>query len=391
MENPQNYYGWRPSSGQELLLKAALLNGRPALLAWQEWSQTLDLELLDYPSRRLLPLLHHNLIVQHIDHPFTRQFKKLYIETWAKNQTLFSKISPLLQSLGEAGIDTLILKGAGFIVRYYKDFGLRPMNDFDFLVPTRQINDAIILLRQLGWTPAEKTSDKTLPMYLSTRHALLFLNPARYELDLHWHVLKECLATNADQDFWEGAIPIEINGVHTLGLDPADDLFHTCIHGVRWNDTPTIRWIADAVTILNSHASIDWDRLIQQAEKRQLAFPLKHALTYLKDQFAAPIPPHFLEALNRIPVSKREIEEYQVQTNRPGLFLYIPSMWIFYPRIARDTGRAAGIIGFIKYLQNFWKLDHLWQTPFYFTWRVFRRIILIFPGGKKLAGDTWEA
>ncbi len=391
MATSQNYYSWRPSSDQELLLKAALLNGPRALLAWQEWSQTLDLGRLDYSSRRLLPLLYHNLIVQQVDHAYTREFKKFYIETWAKNQTLFSQISPLLQSFGEAGIDTLILKGAGFIVRYYKDFGLRPMNDFDFLVPTRQINDAIILLRQLGWAPAKITSEKNLSMYLSTRHALLFLNSAKFELDLHWHVLKECLAVNADHDFWEGAIPIEINGLHTLGLDPADDLFHTCIHGVRWNDSPPIRWIADALTILSSHESIDWDRLIEQAEKCRLPFPLKHALTYLMDQFAAPIPQKFLETLNRIPVSKREIEEYRVQTNRPGLFSYIPSMWIFYPRIAKDTGRAPGIFGFIKYLQNFWKLDHLWQMPFYFTWRVFRRIILIFPQWKKLAGDNWEA
>lgn len=376
MASLQNYPAWRPSSNQELLLKAALLNGQPAFLAWQEWSQTLDLNTLDYASRRILPLLYHNLHVQQIDHSFTSQFKKLYIETWAKNHTLFGKISPLLQSLRAAGIDTLILKGTGYTIRYYKDFGQRPMNDFDFLVRTRQVNEAIALLRQLGWTMVEKISNRSLPMYLSTRHALLFLNPAKYELDLHWHVLRECLAPNADQDFWEGAIPIEINGVPTLGLDPADDLFHTCIHGIRWNDTPAIRWIADAMTILNSHESIDWDRLLLQAENRRLAFPLKNAIFYLMDQFAAPIPPQFLDALNRIPVSKREIEEYKVQTNRPGLFSYIPNMWIFYPRIARDTGRAPGMVGFLKYLQNFWRLDYLWQIPFYFSWRVVRRILL---------------
>jgi len=307
MVKSQNYYSWRPSPYQELLLKGALLNGLPALLAWQEWSQTLDLNRLDYASRRLLPLLYHNLKAQKIDHPFTDEFRSLYLDTWAKNQMLFSKISPLLQSLREAGIDTLILKGAGFIVRYYKDFGLRPMNDFDILVPTRQVNEAIVLLRHLGWTQQEKTSDKSLPMYLSTRHALVFLNPAKYELDLHWHVLKECLAPGADKDFWEGALPIEINGVQTQVLNPVDDLFHTCIHGVRWNETPPIRWIADAVTIMNSHVSIDWDHLIQQAEKRRLSFPLRHALTYLADQFAAPIPPKFLDDLNRILVSKREI------------------------------------------------------------------------------------
>jgi hypothetical protein len=366
-----NYHDWRPSHGQELLLQAALRQGQRARQAWQEWSSSLDFWGLDYGSRRLLPLLYHNLRAEGIDHPLIAQFRKVYLDTWARNQVLFAKISPLLQSFHEAGIGTMVLKGASLIVRYYRDFGLRPMSDFDFLVPTQQVFEAIALLRRGKWEPQRKSSDRLLAAYVSTNNALHFSSPTKYDVDLHWHLLSECLGPDADQDFWEGADRMEINGVQTRCLNPADSLFHICIHGVHWNNMPPVRWVADAVMILKNSAEIDWNRTAAQAEKRHLTLPLGDAFCYLVDQFDAPIPSDFLKDLSGFPVSRWELKEYKTWAHRP--YAYVPSLWAYYPRIAEDTGRRPGLMGFVKYLQDFWGLEHIWQVPLSLGLRILKK------------------
>ena len=42
-------------------------------------------------------------------------------------------------------------------------------------------------------------------------------------------------------------------------LDPTDQLFHTCAHGVKWEPVPSLRWIVDAAMILKD--PIGHDRL----------------------------------------------------------------------------------------------------------------------------------
>jgi len=182
------YYKWRPTNDQELLLKAALFKGQAAKDAWQKWESKNKIEQIDYGSYRLIPLLHHNLKVEGIDHAYKEKFKKIHIKSWANNRMLFEKLSPLLSIFHENDIQTIILKGAPLIVRYYKDIGLRPMSDLDILIPTHEAHKAIHLLQKLGWVAALNPLEKSLDSYILLRHALEFKNLAKFEMDLHWHL-----------------------------------------------------------------------------------------------------------------------------------------------------------------------------------------------------------
>jgi hypothetical protein len=373
MGNSQDYHDWHPTQDQELLLQAALLSGDRARESWQEWTRRASLDRLDYGSERLLPLLYHHLKSEGIDHPWAIALGKKYLVAWTKNQVLFAKASALLQQFLDAGISTMLLKGAALTVRYYKDFGVRPMSDFDFLVPTHRIREAIELVQRLGWIPRLKSPERSLPAFISSHHALVFQNPGKFDLDLHWHVLVECLDRDADQEFWERTVPIQLNGVPTLCLSPADELFHVCIHGARWNFMPPIRWVADAVTILHSGLDLDLNRIISLAEKRLMILPLRDTLLYLKDQFDLSLLTDVLKVLNRLPVTPQDDNEYKTRKSQP--YALVPYLWEFYPRISRDTGRRPGLLGFVKYLRDFWELDYTWQVPLSFTWRVMRKIL----------------
>ena len=89
-------------------------------------------------SFRLLPLLYINLQKQGVDDPVMGKLKGIYRQAWSKNQTLFHEMAGVIAHLQDAGIKTMLLKGASLSLLYYKNNGARPMADIDVLVPLKQ-------------------------------------------------------------------------------------------------------------------------------------------------------------------------------------------------------------------------------------------------------------
>jgi hypothetical protein len=81
---------------------------------------------------------------------------------------------------------------------------------------------------------------------------------------------------------------------------------------VAWNPIPPIRWIADAITLINSDDfTIDWQRLINMAQKHYFSLRLKKGLRYLHDIFCPNIPPNVIKTIINLPVSYLEKIEYR--------------------------------------------------------------------------------
>jgi hypothetical protein len=373
-KNPEG--GCWPTAQQELLLRASLLQGKEAINAWKEWQSNVDVDQLDWGSHRMLPLLYRNLRTQGIDHPLMGKFKGIYRYTWCQNQMLFHNMTGLLRAFHQAGINkTLLLKGAALIPLYYKDYGKRPMNDFDVLIPMEQASKAIRLLQEWHWTPVgispEKLTEKNVSVTINRSHGVGFQDSAKRELDLHWHVLR---GDDADNDFWADAIPSTFDEVPVYALNPTDQLLHVCVHGASWNPVPPLRWIADAMMMFKTSAKIEWDRLLIHAEQRRLVLPLRDTLNYLRHQMDAPIPPSILQHLQELPVSMAESLEYQAITTSPLLFKNrVLKLWFQYqhglPRTSH-IGWLPKILGFIRYLKRHWNLNHFWQIPFYAVWKI---------------------
>jgi hypothetical protein len=110
-------------------------------------------------------------------------------------------------------------------------------------------------------------------------------------MDLHWHLLPESCWPRADDDFWKRASTTTLYGIPISTLDPTDQLFHTCAHGVKWEQVPSLRWIVDAAMILKDPSvTIDWDRLLRLSEVHRVILPLRDALTYLQTKLGMPVP-----------------------------------------------------------------------------------------------------
>ena len=340
---------------QELLLKAALLKGADAINAWNEWKGITDLEgHLDPGSFRLLPLLYMNLHQYKVKDPFMIRLKGIYRMAWYENQSLFNYISKILSYLQDAGIQVMLLKGTALTLLNYKNYGVRPMKDIDVLVPTSQVSSTIDLLKKADWrTKSQLTKDD-----LRYRHSFSFFDNSGMVLDLHWHVLYDSCKSDSDMEFWDGAVPVRFCDVSLCSSNPTDTLLHVIVHGISehemLNPEPSIRWIADAMSILNTtNAEIDWVRLVNQAKKHRVCLRLKEGLNYLHDRFQAPIPGSILNDINNSPISLTERLEWRhIMNNQKNMLLgRFPEYLSHYMRLANGTGLLPAISGFPKYLQ----------------------------------------
>ena len=347
-------FGLWPSHEQDIMLRAAILNGEPALAAFHEWLGLIDLDQdFDRATFRLLPLLYGNLRKLGVTHPIMGRLKGVYRLTWYKNHKLFDSMRPVLAALVHAGIRTMLLKGAPLVLKHYSNHALRPMTDIDVLVPAAYAPRAIDVLKSLGWRPFDDPS----PDAFKYRHALMLSSADNREIDIHWHCPIEFAGSGNDDFLWSSARPLDFNGVATLAPDPTRHLIVTILHGLRWNSEPPIRWIPDAMILLRtSGGDIAWDEFVGFARDRQLTCRLHLGLSDLQNRFDAPIPEGVLAELQRVRTSVIERIENTVVLRdiRPLYLRPAGNLWIIfsnYCRYARGAGPVEFLVGFSHYLR----------------------------------------
>lgn len=372
--------GCLPTPDQELLLRAALIQDQSAGSAWRKWQTRVDFDAMDWGSYRLLPLVYRNLKTLCVEDELMGRLRGIHRRTWYKNNLLLSETMALVRGFQQAGIPTLILKGIALGLKYYGDLGLRPMMDFDVLVPLA--DKARALTRTRAWNWQEK---------FFAPHACGFITAKGNEFDLHWHAFAECCQANADDNLWADSNPLQIGDVQTLALNPTDTLLHICVHGLAWNAIPPVRWVADATIILRA-APIDWTRFVAQAQERNLGLTARCALVYLSRTLDVPVPSSALNDLEAVPISYAERWDYSAKTIPPterGPFLVSWAYLREYQRLVMNENFARKILAFPRFIQSLWGVKHLWQVPLYaFTGAMERIGKWLRSHGKKPSHDS---
>lgn len=380
MSVPRTANYW-PTEQQALILRAALSPPEPAMTAWLSLRERLDLDSIDPASQRLLPLLERSLKRLGVEDPMLARCKGIHRYHWSRNQVLFHRGGALLAALAAAGVETLLLKGAALVTRYYGDPGLRPMNDFDVAVPAAAAVEAVAVLERSGWSPAYRIT----PSFRRVKHAALFEDRAGRHCDLHWRILEESSQPADDEDLWSASDEIEFLGQRTRILSPADQLLHVCVHGARWAPEAGIRWIADAMLIIAA-GGIDWLRLADGAGKRRFVLRMRESLEFLRTAFGAPIPEAVVADLRARPATRLEHLERRILSREHRLLGQLPVYWCHHLRAHDGVPLPAAVATFARYLQHAWGLEALREVPRNALARAVRRL-----GGRRLRQPGAEA
>jgi Uncharacterised nucleotidyltransferase len=352
-----------PKPHQELLLNAVFLRGDEAVRAWNAWRVANPPEASDRPSRRLLPVAYGNLRDAGLSEAELTPLREAYEKSRTENRQKLAAARPVVDALVAAGIDVLVLKGAALSRFYGGNLGLRPMRDIDVLVPPDQTARAIAALSDLGYEP-EGIGISCLERYAYRNSpGWLFVAANAPGFDLHWHTLHESRQPNADDDFWQGAISLDFEGVTVKALNATDQLLHVCIHGLQREQQENLRWIVDAMGILRHEAEpIDWPRLLAQVTRRRLVLQARHCFEYLTATFAAPIPAQALEQLRRAPVSWLERSEFRARFRLQRTGTLGRAVLTHQQEVRR--GSDASLRAFRRSLPRYvWGASRWWQMP----------------------------
>jgi hypothetical protein len=351
---------WLPTPEQELLLDAALAGPDEATAAWRRWRAGTTPAETDQVAFQVLPLVWHNVPEIDPGDLFTPILQGVRRHAWIQNQVLLQLARDVVSDLGRADIETLILKGVALSTLYYPKAGTRTMTDLDVLVPRESIGAAMGVLRE-----RMEPSDPRAEERVSVQHAISFSDPAGRELDLHWYSLYR---PSRDDGFWAAARPLDLGGVTTKALCPADQLLHVCAHGAWWHREPTLRWVADAVLVLRAEEELDWDRLSRQATERDLSRSVANALDYLRTRFGAPVPSEVPGELRRVPASPTQRIASRTVMNPPARMPTMVRSLMFHWELNRRLRALEGNgsrRSFPEHLRVFWGYDSYWDFSRY--------------------------
>jgi hypothetical protein len=338
---------WLPSPDGELLLLAALGEGDVAERAWARWRAAHIEDQFDIASFRLLPLVYRNLAAAGSEDPYMGRLKGLYRRSWFVTQSLARSAAAAVARLERAGIPTMLLKGAGLAVAHYRDLGARPMDDVDIAVPSARAADALELLGAAGYRPRRPIADGQLLM----GHAVPLAGADGTVIDLHSSTF---WAAGGDDELWEASVPVELHGVGTRTLCPADHILHVCTHGAYWSGIHPLRWVADVHAVARS-GGVDWDRLVRLAHERELGDPLAGALEYVHERFGVSTAPDLPARLRAGRVRPLRRAAQRVAALPPSrlrssglLFVYLDA----YGQRARAAGFRPTPRGFLRWLER---------------------------------------
>ncbi|MDF1825631.1 MAG: nucleotidyltransferase family protein [Verrucomicrobiales bacterium] len=342
--------GCWPDETQRLLLKACFLkDDDDCLAAWDEWQRRVPLDFVDGSSARLLLPLRDRLRRVARTLPRMPRIEGVVRFHWAQTQLTQRAIGDVLDLLEEAGIESILLKGAALSETVYSP-GLRPMADIDILVRPRHVDDALALLQKSGWQPrfaCHKDARKFT-------HALQLDNSDHRSLDLHWDPFHDrFLDEHQLESFWEASLPISVQGRDARVLCPADQLLQICEHGVRYDDTPPFRWLGDAFSIVEKLGdTIDWQRCTRMASKHGLLPQLQDTLLFLRNELRLELPGESAEVLNS-GASPGSRLAYRISTrHQPGYHPVIqglPRSLLAYARYLRSSSSVEKL-GLVRFL-----------------------------------------
>lgn len=342
--------GCWPTPAQTLLLRACLLEPAASVEAWERWVRTEDFEAIDSGSFRLLGLAYRHLVGAGVTSPLMPRLHGVYRRFWTANHLLLGRNAPLVSALADAGIPVMLTKGAALTVSVYRDFGTRPMEDLDLMVPRSHAVRAMELLERSGWEPEVRHATE-LPQ---TLHACHFRRDGLGIIDLHWRHFHLAVPEEFERTTWERSLSCSFHGVDARVPDYSDQFLRACEHGVRYNIVPPFRWLADCFLLWKESAGqLDWDRIAAGARLTESVLAVRGTLKFLGERLDVPLPAEAFSRLERTPVGFFErLESRLVQRPCRSLWDKLPIDICWHLRGTRGRSFIQRISSFPTYFRH---------------------------------------
>jgi hypothetical protein len=253
----------------------------------------------------LAPLLFYNLrhdgLLDQVPADARECLSAEYYASVRRHLLFEAELQPVLVTLRQRGITSILLKGIVLAETTYPDTGLRPMADVDLLVQRADLAGIVRVLQPLGFRGAdglEVGSD-----YFNGE--LSFAKGAHQEtltLEFHqdlvhsWNFTAPLALDTAG--FWQRAQPLVVAGQPVKQLALEDMLLHLCLHRAMHHGFTGLPGYVDITWAIHQQQDqIDWAVLAARARALQASTAVFVALQLAHDLLGAAVPPAALATL----------------------------------------------------------------------------------------------
>ncbi len=234
--------------------------------------------------------------------------EKVRLDTLARNGWFIQQLEEWLARFDAAGIPAIVLKGAAMIALVYQRLALRPMSDLDVLVRRVDFERAGELLRAAGFSPHdEDATNKT--QTIRTQVAWVRETPASLAIELHWHLIDSGYYVRhiPIEWFWDHTIDVHLRSRRIRVFAPEAQLLHLASHLELHHAGAGVWWLYDIAALIHKlGAALDWDVVVDTAQRFEWGQSLRVALERAQATFGAPVPERVTARLAGIRVTRHE-------------------------------------------------------------------------------------
>jgi hypothetical protein len=207
-------------------------------------------------------------------------------------------ITGLLDGFAAAGVDALLIKGAGLAHIVYPASHLRARADTDILIEHAGLAPAERVLVDQGWhRPVERNVALTAAQSHYSRS-----RGAAHHIDLHWRVANPLLFAQALSfaELRARAVSVPALGAHARTTGFADALFLACLHRVAHHgDEIQLLWIWDLHLLIQRMSPEDRAVFVSLAERERMRAVCGRGVALAAECFGTPGASELAEALGQ--------------------------------------------------------------------------------------------
>jgi hypothetical protein len=178
------------------------------------------------------------------------------------------QLEAVLSALHAAGVETLVLKGHALGQMIFRQPVLRPYSDFDILVLPDKLEQAAIVLKEMGFFP-DSDPAFTPDYHLNHHHIVPYLHTEWLPVEVHWRLVSGPAQVDMDA-VWAGAQPMVVGNVGTLALLPEHLLIYLALHAAMHLFDMGLRALADVNEVM-AVCSLDWDQVVRTSREWRCA------------------------------------------------------------------------------------------------------------------------
>lgn len=306
-----------PTGRLDLLVRAALLDGDEARIAWRAWRAVADLDIAPWNELRMLGVIAARIADLEPDAEIRPRVVGFRRKIWTLNQVRLQAAYPVVARLREAGIPLMLIKGSARVTVDPRVAQERFAGDIDALVPHDRQPEAAALLEAQGFTidhvPWQRGMQLVGP--ISAHHAWAY-GRGDTEIDLHNFAIPLNRLQGDDDRLWAASRGLTWRTTELRVPSSEHALLLAIAHGLRGTDgDPLADWTVDACRILDA-GTLDWEMLLAEARDRLLQSIVHAGLTYLTDVLRRPVPRRVLDSLgaDRDEQLDAELADYAAST-----------------------------------------------------------------------------